>query len=195
MDRGDAMRAVRIGLIGLAAATVLAGCAGPSVQPPGGSGPSGAPPVYVSTSCPVPAQRPGARAIGPFGGHGGGIPAGFELSWVLGCPIRIGNLPGKGQWQMQVTERADLTAATADTVLGLLRQPSDPTNPNQICTADLEVTPYYALVDPHGTAIEPAIPADSCGKPRAAVLKALDGLPFHTLSTTPQAPIEPPPTH
>jgi hypothetical protein len=128
------------------------------------------------------------HAIGPFGGSGGAIPADFRLAWVLACPIEVQNLPGQGNWQTQITERADLDPAQADALLARLRQPSQAARPGQICTADLEVPPYYALVDANGTAVEPAIPADSCGKPLATALKALADLPYRQLSTRQEAP-------
>jgi hypothetical protein len=59
---------------------------------------------------------------------------------------------------IQVTERADLDPSQANALLAILRQPSDPPPADQICTAEGIVLTYYALVDAHGTAIEPSIP-------------------------------------
>jgi hypothetical protein len=101
-------------------------------------------------------------------------------------------LPGKGEWEVLVAERTD-TPATA--LVDLLRQPSKPADPHEICAADLELVPYFALVDGSGTVIQPAMPTDGCGKPQAAAVAALNALPFRALSTTPSAPIEVPLTH
>lgn len=154
-----------------------------------GTVPQAGPPKYVAASCPAPSNEPGARAVGPFGGAGGAIPAGFQPAWVLSCPIELRDMPGQGQWQVQLTERADLDAAQAVALLTKLRQPSDAAGPDQICTADGVVWPYYALVDAHGTAIEPAIPVNGCGKPKFDVAKVLGELPYRELSTRPEAPV------
>lgn len=188
LPRLDGMRVLLTALAGFAGAALVVGC---------GSGTAPAhqvsPPKYVAASCPAPAPATGPGAgpsvrLGPFGGSGGGIPDGFTPAWVLACPIELRVLPGQGSWQVQVTQRADLTAGQASRLLALLRQPSDVAGPDQICTAEGIVLEYYALVDAHGTAIEPAIPTDACGKPKPDVVKELSGLPYRELSVRPEAP-------
>ena len=181
------MRALLAGLAGLAA-LVLVGC-GTSAQAP-----QAGPPKYVPASCPAPgptpSDRPGVTVLGPFGGGEGAIPAGFQLAWVLACPIEQRYVPGQGLWQTQVTERADLTTSQADALLAVLRASSDASNDDQMCTAQLTVGPYYALVDRHGTAIQPALPTGLCGAIKPEVTKALGALPYRELSVRPEAPVK-----
>ncbi|HEY4455809.1 MAG TPA: hypothetical protein VGN81_15960 [Pseudonocardiaceae bacterium] len=182
------MRASLAGLAGFAVLAALAGCGRPTATPQAG------PPKYVATSCPAPgptpSNRPDATAIGPFGGTGGAIPDGFQPSWVLACPIEQRYLPGQGTWQIQVTERADLTANQANALLTQLRKPSAPTDTDQVCAAGpMLLGPYYALVDRHGTAIEPQLPTDACGEVDPDAAKALHDLPYRELSTRPEAPV------
>jgi hypothetical protein len=197
------MRALLTGLAGFVVLASLTGCGTPSGA--AGPVPPVGPPKYVATSCPTPTTEPeastsaepgtpasgepGVHAIGPIGGSGGAIPAGFRLAWVLACPVEIQNLPGRGDWWVQLTERADLDPAQASALLAQLRQPSQPPRAGDICTMDLVEPPYYALVDDNGTAIEPAFPRDSCDKPMASVGKALDDLPYRQLSSTPERPV------
>ncbi|HEY2699084.1 MAG TPA: hypothetical protein VGJ45_26745 [Pseudonocardiaceae bacterium] len=182
---------MRASLAGLAALLVLPGCgrAATAAPPPG-------PPKYVATSCPAPgpapSNQPYATAIGPFGGAGGAIPDGFQPSWVLACPIEQRYLPGQGSWQVQVSERAELTTRQADALLAVLRTPSEPSSTDQVCAAvhgPMMLGPYYALVDRHGTALEPALPTDACGEVDPDVAKALHDLPYRELSIRPEAPV------
>lgn len=174
---------------GLVAVLVLVGCG----AEPTGPAPAAAAPKYVAASCPAPgptpANRPDVTAIGPFGGGGGSIPAGFQLAWVLFCPIEQRYLPGQGTWRVQVTERADLTASQASALLAVLREPSDATPAGQICAAGLVIGPYYALIDRQGTAIDPALPTGPCGAVKPEVTKALSGLPYREISVLPEAPV------
>ncbi|HEY4020668.1 MAG TPA: hypothetical protein VGM75_18390 [Pseudonocardiaceae bacterium] len=193
------MRALLTGLAGCTAVVLLSGCGTTASSPitapalpvatlPAATLPA-LPPKYVPASCPTPGAEPtDGNGVGPYGDTGGGIPAGFQPTWVLACPVQPRNLPGKGWRQVQVTERADLDPNQANTLLGVLRQPSDARRADQICTADGLVLTYYALIDAHGTAIEPPIPMTGCNKPKPGVLKALNGLPYRELSTLPEAP-------
>jgi hypothetical protein len=186
------MRALLAGLVGFIVIASLTSCSSPGgavdAVPPVG------PPKYVAASCATPTTvQPSARATAPglsgFTGSGGAIPDGFQPAWVLACPVEMQNLPGRGNWWVRLTERADLDPAQAKALLAQLRQPSQPHQPGEICTANLVQLPYYALVDARGTAVEPAIPTDSCDKPMDAVGNALQNLPYRQLSSTPERPV------
>lgn len=181
---------MRASFAGFAAVLVLAGCGSAAT----GTVPPAGPPKYVAPSCPAPGparpDQPGVIPIGPFGGQGGAIPDGFRPSWVLACPIEQRDLPGQGRWQVQVTERADLTPRQADALLAVLRKPSEPTYPDQVCAAGPALRgPYYALVDGRGTAIEPRLPTETCGDVEPDAAAALHDLPYRELSVRPEVPL------
>ena len=160
---------------------VAAGCgtATPSAEL-GGVPPASEAPASFEASCP---PETGEGPLVPDGAAptGEGVPADFVTSWVLRCRTDARDLPGQGTWMVRIAERADTSAPE---LVDQLRRPSEPRS-NGACTLELVVPPYFALVDSAGAAIRPAIPTDGCGKPRAEALKALEALPFRTLSETP----------
>jgi hypothetical protein len=148
----------------LALVVVVAGCG--KAAAPGASGPA------VQPTCPA----PGGTEAG-----GSAVPDGFVTAWVFRCRSDVRDLPGQGMWQVQVAERAD-TPATE--LIAELRKPSDPRTA-EACTMELVVPPYFVLVDATGQLVQPAVPTDTCGKPRREALAALEKLTFRTLSETP----------
>lgn len=137
-------------------------------------------PDWVSPTCPAP-HGPVAY-LGPPP-NGGGIPSGFQVAWVLRCDVRIETLPGRGQWTVQTTERADTSAR--DLVAALDQPSAPPPTPTLPCPAPLALVNYFALVDAGGHALVPKIPTGVCGQPLPGVTKALAALPFRTVSTKP----------
>ena len=80
-----------------------------------------------------------------------------------------------------VAERADTSASD---LVDQLRRPSDSSSTPTPCRAMLVIPPYFALVDPAGKALLPAIPTDECANPREEARTALEALPFRVLSET-----------
>jgi hypothetical protein len=107
--------------------------------------------------------------------------AGFRVAWVLRCSLGIRDVASGERLSIQITERAD---GPATDLINQLNQPSDPPDPNVMCTAELVTSPYFALVGPDGRAVKPNIPNSGCGF-RPGVLKALAALPFRTIATAP----------
>jgi hypothetical protein len=156
---------------------VVAGCGSKTVPAAAG------PPVWVEPSCPEKQELfPGGSVTR------GSIPADFGTAWVLRCRTDVRDLPGKGKWQVQITERADTAAPE---LMEQLRKPSDERSEGA-CTLDFVVPPYFVLVDAGGKAILPAVPADGCGKPRQSALRALEALPFRAISETPLNQVQTP---
>ena len=159
----------------------LAGCSATGTKPGALSITSTSRPArWVAPSCPSPQAPlpPGQAAT-----SGGGIPADFHVVWVLRCESRTETLPGRGQWLVQYTERAD-TSATG--LIAQLNRPSaPPATPPVPCALVAVSLDYFALVDAHGRALAPTVPTGPCGQPLPGVATALQALPFRTMSTTP----------
>lgn len=89
---------------------------------------------------------------------------------------------------MLVTERANLSPSTSENLVRSLRRQSDPPSASA-CPGDSAahavLVPYFALIDDHGRALLPGMPADECGKPQQTALKALSVLRFQRLSSAP----------
>jgi hypothetical protein len=163
--------------------TLAAGCGnaapGPLLSSAGGGS-------VASASCPVSAGG-GIPFAGPPPTSTPLVPlSGFRVSWVLRCTTKIENLPGRGQWTMQVTSRAD---TSAQALLTQLQQPSDPPA-TTYCPDNLVLLPYFVLVGVDDRAIAPTVPHGPCGQPKAAVAQALEALPFRTISVTPMRQLQ-----
>jgi hypothetical protein len=148
-------------------ALAVAGCGRPA--PLAGNGGS---PVPVGPACAPPAVPDGSQQDRQA------IPDGFATAAVQRCRTEVRDVPGRGKWNVEITERADTPAAD---LVAQLRRPSDPLTAGP-CTMELVPPPVFLLVDAAGRTVLPAVPTDACGKPRAEVRAALDALPFHTLS-------------
>lgn len=164
--------------VAAAALCVMAAGCGSTVVGPGTT--LSIAPDWVSTTCPAP-QGPVAFLGLPS--NGGGIPRDFHVAWVLRCDVRIETLPGRGQWTVQTTERADTSAP--DLVAALNQPSAPPPTPALPCPAPLHLMDYFALVDAGGHALVPKIPTGVCGQPLPGVTKALAALSFRTISTKP----------
>lgn len=146
----------------LAAATLLAGCAGER------------PPAAVPLE-PGSMQTAVDCAAEPDAGWGG-IPADFEVVAVYVCdPVMQLELPTPMEGEDPVPEvSSDPQRLEGDftPVLRAFEEPSDPPWPGP-CTADMVIVPDVWLVDADGRAIRPAYPATGCGKPKPGVEEAL----------------------
>lgn len=191
----------KAGLATLLLVTVLSGCGtaatpggaqvtlAPATGAPDGPVRSGpALPGYAGSDCPKEAGLANLFPAAPPPAEPGPVPDGFTPTWVLRCRTEVRDLPGQGQWNVVVTERAD-TAATE--LVEQLRRPSDPRTA-EACTLELVVPPYFLLVDAAATAILPEVPTDICGKPRREVLELVNSLEYRTLAEAPVAQVRSP---
>jgi hypothetical protein len=154
---------------------VLAGCGSNAPDLPVNEAPKD--PVWVETGCPVAAMDP----MGMSGGmQRGGVPGDFVTVAVTRCRTETRDIPGEGQWLVQIEERAETPATD---VVAMLRKPSDPRTGNP-CPTIMVVPPYFILVNAEGKGILPAIPSDGCGLPRNEVGEAVDRLPFKPVTET-----------
>ncbi|SRR6266545_2366088 len=181
------MRPVRMGRWMPSLATILlvltlTACG--RAAPPGSNGKA---PVYVDPACPDrPTQLPGdpnAPAV-----QKSAVPEDFRTAAVVRCRTEMRDEPGQGQWSVQVTERAETSAAE---LVAELRKPSDGRTA-EACTLELRIPPLFFLVDSAGKAIAPVIPTDTCGKPRREPIAELDKLPFKTVSEQRVAQVQSP---
>jgi hypothetical protein len=157
---------------------MLAGCNSESTSTSGGAPRSATPsvPVSASTTCPANLGEAG-RPAEPIGGS---IPADVTISWVLRCRVEVQAVPGKGSWQVRLTERAD-TPATA--LRDALNHPSEP-RASGPCPAIAMIEPYFVLVDTTGHGYLPALPRTACQLPQGQAIQELNKLPFQVISRT-----------
>jgi hypothetical protein len=169
-------------LLAITALTLLAGCASATTSPaaPGGSKsetPRSGSPQVVPATCPTALSQSGR----PAEPEGGPVLSDVTISWVLRCRIDVQSIPGKGNWQVRLTERAD---GPATQLRAALNRPSEPLT-NGPCPAIAMIVPYFVLVDSTGRGYLPALPYDSCRLPQSKFMQELNALPFHVVSTTP----------
>ncbi|HEY8728411.1 MAG TPA: hypothetical protein VIL94_02435 [Acidothermaceae bacterium] len=117
---------------------------------------------------------------------GGGDPAaahllaaGVVIDAVVKCETVTRTYPGAGTFTVQLAEVADTGLAD---FLTELRRPSDPRGPNVVCPLFRIATPWFALIEDHGAVLRVALPTTQCGQSRAAVIAALNALPFHEVA-------------
>jgi|GEM_PF-2931507 len=157
------------------------------------------PPVASSTPAVVtPTATPaiGAHAVATIGasvvacpdpaGADGGDPGaahllapGIVIDAVVKCETATRTYPGAGTFTVQLAEVADTGLAD---FLTELRRPSDPRGPNVVCPLFRIATPWFALIDNHGAVLRVALPTTQCGQSRAAVIAALNALPFREVA-------------
>jgi len=121
-------------------------------------------------ACPDPAVANGAD---PGAAHL--LATGVVIDAVVRCETVTRTYPGAGTFTVQLAEVAD--SGLAD-FLTELRRPSDPRGSNVVCPAFRIATPWFALIDNHGAVLRVALPTTQCGQSRAAVIAALNALPF-----------------
>lgn len=104
------------------------------------------------------------------------VPDSIEVDWVLRCSVT----PQADGRRFLLAERSDSDPAA---LLAALRAPDEPRS-SGVCPLARMLLPYFALVRPDGTALEPKVPLTGCGVPQAAVLKALAVMRFHVIGRT-----------
>ncbi|MBQ0901907.1 hypothetical protein [Micromonospora sp. U21] len=175
-----------VALLGVA----LGGCAGRGAGPGVGDDPGPARIVEKWTSCAEAAPRAGASIVLPAPDGAEPVPTGDDpaigridpaftpVAAVL-CGREIRPRPGGGEEQVATERRADEIAV----LVAALRLPDRRPDGEIACTADMVIPPWLALLDDRGRWLRPYLPADACGKPRAEVRAALDGLRLTTVDS------------
>lgn len=106
----------------------------------------------------------------------GGIPAAFVPATVRLCRLHPDPvfLTGRG---MRYTV-SDLVGPVSQALLAALNLPDQRFHPrgNTACAANYEPPVYLLLIDKAGKAIQPQLPADPCGRPRAEVVQAIQSV-------------------
>jgi hypothetical protein len=106
------------------------------------------------------------------------VPTGLPVAWVLECRIlSTDGTPTTVVAARSTTDPAPLVAA--------LQGPSTPQRPGVVCPMFAVLLPYFALVQPDGQVFLPKLPVDNCGRPRDAVLTALNLLKFTEIARRP----------
>jgi hypothetical protein len=149
---------------------------------------SASPSANAAAVCPDVAGPPPQGDVPPDTQRSGPVPPGFKVAWVLRCTTEARALPGKGEWQVLVSERADTSAAALLVALAPVPVPYQ----RRPCPMYRVNVPYFALVDTAGKIFTPGVPVDSCGHPLPAALAALKALPFREFSVRPLRQLESP---
>ncbi|WP_089019319.1 hypothetical protein [Micromonospora coriariae] len=181
-----------MGLLGVA----LVGCAGRDTGRGAGDDPGPARIMGKWTSCAEAAPRAGAGVVLPAPDSAEPVPTAedpaigridpaFTPVAVVLCGREIRPRPGGGAEQVVTERRADEIGA----LVGALRLPDRRPDGEIICTADMVVPPWLALLDERGRWLRPYLPTDVCGKPRAEVRAALDGLRLTTVDSRTVGPV------
>jgi hypothetical protein len=112
----------------------------------------------------------------------GPLPASFDAVAVLRCVTSVQTIPGKGEWQVAVLERAegDLSALT-----GALHRPPGRMIPGTICPDFVIIPPKIVLVGADGSMVSPKVPVNGCGHTQQQVTAALAALHWKTVSVRP----------
>lgn len=178
-------------------------------QSPADSGPAVPTQSAISTSSAVP--PPAVPAIGahavatigstmvacpdPAGAEGSDsgtlqpLAAGVVIDAVVRCETVTRTYAGAGTFTVQVAEVADTGLAD---FLTQLRLPSDPRGTNVVCPLFRIATPWFALIDNHGSMLRVALPTTQCGQVRATAIAALNALPFREVAAVRLARVTPP---
>ncbi|WP_147458804.1 hypothetical protein [Micromonospora sp. BL4] len=188
-------KVLAVALLGVA----LGGCAGGNAGPGVGRDPGPAPIVGKWISCAEAAPRAGGSIVLPVPSGSAPAPTGDDpaigridpaftpVAAVL-CGREIRPRAGGGTEQVATERRADEIAA----LVAALRLPDRRPEGEIVCTADMIVPPWLALLDERGRWLRPYLPRDACGKPRAEVRAALDGLRLTTVDTRTVGQVESP---
>ncbi|GGO08340.1 hypothetical protein [Micromonospora parathelypteridis] len=188
------MRAGRSALAAALLGVVLSGCGGTNIGPGVENEPGPAQIVETWTSCAKAAPHAGGvlslpntqtpTPAEPEPRIGRIDPAFSPVAAVI-CGRQIRPGPNGGQEQVATERRAEEIAA----LLAALRLPNQRARGENICTLDMVVPPWLALVDDRGRWLRPYLPTTSCGRPRPEVLAALDGSQWTTVDTRTVGPV------
>ena len=179
-----------------ALAAMATGCATASTSTPaatGGSSGTGAasasPPASASASAtPVPTRTTGPPVVAGQPACVGWpanatrsktLPASFVPVAVIRCVTSFQIIPGKGQWETAILERADQGLAP---LLTALQRPNQTRPAGTFCSDLVALPPQFVLVGKDGQVIRPALPVTGCGLVQREVLGALAALPWQKVS-------------
>jgi len=109
------------------------------------------------------------------------LPADAVLVAATRCVFEIQVVPGDGEWEMKLEQRAD---GALDALAAALRRPDEPTGRNQACTAIGYVPIIITVTDQQGRQIKPRLPMTACGGPLPAATSAIAALHWSTVKTS-----------
>jgi hypothetical protein len=163
--------ALRVLAVALGAALSLTACARPVATTD-----AGAPPLAEAGGAVLPSNH-GC----PTPDHGTPLPADAVLVSVDRCRSEIRAVPGDGQWEFRIDERATTNLAP---LAAALRRPSEPIGAHTVCDLVLHDQPVITVRDQLGRQITPTVPQTACRAPLPAVVQALDNLVWVPFATT-----------
>ena len=154
-----------------------------------GAGPSPVAEVTAAADCLAPEVLdalglrldPGLATAGAHAGApaAGRVPSSFSPAGVLVCQAGGRMRDGSGTWAVVTATTRDGTAPQIATLLAALEGAPAPATasvrPTPCATAGTDRMELW-LVDSIGRAVRPSTPRDECGRPSAAVQRALDAL-------------------
>jgi len=144
---------------------------------PGTSGSSGPVPTITVSGTPAPSES--ACANWPADVKKGPLPASFVPVEVLRCVTGTKTLPGKGVYLADTLERATSDLAP---LVAALHAPSTHAQRGTMCPMLALLPPQIVLVAKDGSMLTPTFPVERCGSVQAAVLMALNRMPWQTVS-------------
>jgi len=173
-----------LGLVAAAVLATVAGCAGPAGEPAQPSGKLRIEPAWTSCAAeaPAPSGRRPSEPAPTDGGDQGTLPRlddSFRPVAAVVCPS-VGLLPPGGGSLIPSESRADDVTA----LVAALRLPDEPRS-GDACTLELYLMPWFALLDEQGRWTRVRAPSDACGKVRAEVRDAVQGLRLVPASARP----------
>ncbi|MGC4744654.1 hypothetical protein ACLQ28_03160 [Micromonospora sp. DT201] len=175
----------------------LSGCGGTTIGPGGADEPGPAEIVETWTSCAKAAPQAGAVLSVPHTQTPtpaapepriGRIDPAFSPVAAVICGRQIRPGPNGGREQVATERRAEEIAP----LLAALRLPNQQAHGENLCTLDMLVPPWLALLDHRGRWLRPYLPTTSCGKPRPEVMAALDGSRWTTVDARTVGQVESP---
>jgi hypothetical protein len=158
---------------------VAAGPAGVSGSgsAPGTSGSSGPVPTITASGPLAPAESECANW--PAGVKREPLPASFAPVEVLRCVTGTKMIPGKGLYLAGTLERATSDLAP---LVAALHAPSVRAQRGTMCPMLAMIPPQIVMVAKDGSMLIPTFPVGRCGSVEQAVLTALNGMPWQTVS-------------
>jgi hypothetical protein len=154
-----------------------AGGAGTSPATGGGTGSASGRPSTSPSRKPIVAQCPVQLDEGQADRKGAKpVPGQIHVDWVLRCSVA----PRAGGTRYLQVERSDSDPAA---LLAALRAPDEPLSKGA-CPSIAMVVPYFALIEPDGTALVPKLPETGCRLPQPAAIQALNAMRFTVISRT-----------
>jgi len=150
-----------------------------SASPPASASASATPVPTTTSGPPVVAGQPACVGWPANATRSKTLPASFVPVAVIRCVTGFQIIPGKGQWETAILERADQGLAP---LLTALQRPNETRPPGTFCSDLVALPPQFVLVGKDGQVIRPALPVTGCGLVQREVLGALAALPWQKVS-------------